>query len=272
MLVDTLIRQRSFFTKTAWIHLVERQNLSGAASVIASSAVEEQDLAFCSRWIQRIDVLPNGVDDEPKQEVQQGATYGGDEFVMLGRVSWKKGIDRAIGALAAVPNARLHVVGNDEESLVPRLRALSRRLGVAERVRFSPPAYGPEKRAVLAGAVALVVPSVSENFGNVVVEAMQQGTPVITGNSVGAAEWVREADAGLVLENTEEGALADAFRWFAAHPEERAAMGRRGTAVVERELTWPRIADRTERLYETIIAGSSGRAVEAGRPQGRSRS
>ena len=69
----------------------------------------------------------------------------------------------------------------------PELEALARRNGVADRVRFLGPAHDERKWALLAQARMLVLPSYSENFGNVVLEAMASGCPVIVTPEVGIA-------------------------------------------------------------------------------------
>ena len=97
-------------------------------------------------------------------------------FVLfLGRLNWKKGLDRLIPAMQQVTNADLLIAGNDEENYRPELEALARRCGVADRVCFLGPVDGEKKWELLSSAELLALPSYSENFGNVVLEAMAVG-------------------------------------------------------------------------------------------------
>ena len=118
--------------------------------------------------------------------------------LFLGRVNWKKGLDRLIPAMKEVPNADLLIAGNDEENYRPELEALARRHGVLDRVRFLGPVDDRKKWSLLASARILVLPSYSENFGNVVLEAMAAGCPVIVTPEVGIASLVQEAGCGVV--------------------------------------------------------------------------
>ena len=118
--------------------------------------------------------------------------------LFLGRLNWKKGLDRLIPAMKQVTNADLLIAGNDEENYRPELEALARRYGVVDRVRFLGPVDDSKKWALLASAQILVLPSYSENFGNVVLEAMAAGCPVIVTPEVGMASVVQEAGCGVV--------------------------------------------------------------------------
>ena len=60
-------------------------------------------------------------------------------ILYLGRINWKKGVERLIAALVQVPEAHLAVAGNDEERLLPGLVALAEKSGVAKRVTFLGP-------------------------------------------------------------------------------------------------------------------------------------
>ena len=100
-------------------------------------------------------------------------------LVMLGRINWKKRIDIALEAVKLVDGIRLVIAGGDDDGLAAALRARAAALGVAERVEFVGPVAGLRKRQLLQGALALLMPSLSENFGNSALEAMAEGTPVI---------------------------------------------------------------------------------------------
>src|SRR5262249_31728714 len=118
--------------------------------------------------------------------------------LFLGRLNWKKGLDRLIPAMAQIAEADLLIAGNDEDHYRPELEALTRHFGVADRVRFLGPVDDSKKWVLLASARILVLPSYSENFGNVVLEAMAAGCPVIVTPEVGLASLVQEAGCGVV--------------------------------------------------------------------------
>ena len=196
MLVKDLIARKSRWAKRAWISIVERGNLEHAAAIHITSETERIELQRFGFRLPRIFEVPNGVSlgstetgagDLPP-EVQRALGGAGPVVLCLGRINWKKGLDRLIAAMAELPEATLLIVGNDEEQHSAQLAAQAEREGVANRVVFSGPVYGPAKYGLLQRATVFALPSYSENFGTVVLEAMSQGCPVVVtpGGGVGA--------------------------------------------------------------------------------------
>ena len=136
------------------------------------------------------------------------------------------------------------IAGNDEENY----RAT---LPHAENVHFAGSVSGEAKDDLLRRAAALVLPSYSENFGNVVLEAMAVGTPVVVTPEVGLAAEVERSGAGVVTSN-DPPTLAAALRALLADPVRRAEMGRRGRAAVEARYTWEHVAVQMEELYARL--------------------
>lgn len=252
MLVQDLFRARSRIAKTAWMILVERANLAHAAGVHVTSAIESVEAAkFGYRLGGRIVEVPNGVDLAP--ELPLPADAGTGYVLMLGRIHWKKRIETALEALALVDGMRLVIAGGDDGGLTPALRERAAALGVLERVEFAGTVAGEAKRRLLRGALALLMPSLSENFGNSAVEALAEGTPAIVTAQVGVAEFIRESDAGFVV-GSDAAALADAIRQLRGDPELAARMRSRARAAVAASLSWPTIAARMETEYRALVA------------------
>ena len=101
---------------------------------------------------------------------------------------------------------------------------------------------------MLSRATALVLPSYSENFGNVVLEAMGAGCPVIVTPEVGAADIVRESGAGLVL-NGDPRKLAAGIADLVCDPVRLTEMARCGANAVAARYSWDAVAGDMERLY-----------------------
>jgi glycosyltransferase involved in cell wall biosynthesis len=171
--------------------------------------------------------------------------------LFLGRVNRKKGLDRLIPALAQAPGLRLVIAGNDEEEYTLVVDDLARRAGVGDRVIFTGPIHGADKAALLSSARLLVLPSYSENFGNVVVEAMAAGCPVVVTREVGIAEAVEQAGAGLVVDGGAR-ELGNAIASLADDDRQRREMGARGRAAVAAQFSWPAVAERMEELYQSV--------------------
>src|SRR5262249_46224489 len=148
-------------------------------------------------------LIANGIEipDVNTDCASETSSMSGDRpfILFLGRLNWEKGLDRLIPAMTVVREVELVVAGNDEENYKQTLMGLARKFGVSERVRFVGPVNGVAKWDLLRRAKMLVLPSYSENFGIVALEAMSVGRPVIVTPEVGLASTVREATAGLVI-------------------------------------------------------------------------
>lgn len=260
MLVADLIRRKSRWLKTAWIGLFERANLAHAALVHFTSTVEAQDAARLGLAFGASCVIPNGLDNEALggegdcDPVAVAGLNGPERYLLfVGRVNWKKGLDRLIAALPLVPDCRLVIAGNDEEGYRATLDALARDKGVTGRVSFPGPMYGPEKSVLLRGALAFVLPSYSENFGNAALEAMAAGCPVVVTPEVGIADLVRESGAGVVVEG-EPVCLGQAIAELISDEERLKEMGRRGRDAVVGHYSWDAVAGRMEEAYRGIVS------------------
>jgi glycosyltransferase involved in cell wall biosynthesis len=180
----------------------------------------------------------------------------GPFILFLGRVNWKKGLDRLIAALTQAESVRVIIAGNDEDGCQSLLAALAERARVSDRVRFAGPVAGADKAALLDAARALVLPSYSENFGNVVLEAMAAARPVIVTPEVGVADLVRDAGAGLVVDGAPQ-PLGQALEKLFADTEAGRRMGERGRGIAL-QYSWDAVAAQMEGLYEEV-AGERAR-------------
>ncbi|HSF39040.1 MAG TPA: glycosyltransferase [Thermoanaerobaculia bacterium] len=246
MLVPELMAERGRWRKAAWMILAERRTLERAAALHATSDLEAREAARLDLPLPPVFVVPNGVD------LAEAPPGDREPFLLfLGRVSWKKGLDLLIPALAHVPGATLRIAGNDEEGLRPELERLAKTAGVADQVRFLGPVVGEEKAALLGRAAVLVLPSRSENFGNVVLEAMAAGCPIAVTPEVGLAATVRETGAGIVADG-DPARLGAALAGLLADPARREEMGRRGAEAARERFGWAAVAGEMEREYRRL--------------------
>lgn len=249
MLVPELIRRKSRFVKSAWLRLVEKRTFLHASAVHFTAQREWDDAIRVPIPLTAPFVVPNGIDLPPPMSTPRLP----DTLLFLGRINWKKGLDRLLDATKAVPNVKVVIAGNDEEELTPKLRAQAERNGIANRIDFRGPVSGAAKEELLRTSTGLVLPSLSENFGNVVLEAMATEMPVLVTPEVGLASDVALARAGLVTSSLPE-PLAAAISELLSDSEARAAMGRRGRALVRERFTWDRVATQMEEHYRRITS------------------
>ena len=263
MLERDLVSRKSPLLKATWIAAIERHNLERAAAIHVTSIREADEATAFGLRLPCLREIPNGVDlpangSQPSSAVT--AIVSGEPYVLfLGRLNWKKGLDRLVAALSRVRGARLVVAGNDDEGYRPTIEALASRAGVANRVTFMGPVYGADKTALLGHAQVLVLPSYSENFGNVVLEAMAAGCPVIVTPEVGIAPIVQTTGAGIVVEG-EADSLGRAIDRVCGRDDARSEFGGRGRHAVATTYSWPRVAAQFEDLYASVASGAGAHA------------
>ncbi len=255
MLVGDLIKRRSSAAKRAWIRLIERGNLARAARIHLTSEKERRALADLGLALAPTVVIPNGVDppvsfapDAVSADVRRLVAEGFD-ILSFGRINWKKGLDRLIQSAAEMERVKVLVAGHDEDGVAGSLRKLAEQCGVSDRVLFLPrQVTGPDKEALFAAARLFALPSLSENFGNVVAEAMIRGLPVVVTAGVGAAEIAEESGGGAVAPGDPK-AFAAVVAGLLESPERLAVMGAAGAAYARERLNWDSIARRFGDLY-----------------------
>ena len=119
---------------------------------------------------------------------------------------------------------------------------------------------------LLAGSDALVLPSVREQFGQVIVEAMACGRPPIAVAAHGPAEIVADGETGWLVPPDDELALAAAMADAAADPAERARRGAAARRIAEQCYAWPALAGRLAATLDEVAGEGPEGAREAGVP------
>ncbi len=209
-----------------------------------------------------LELVENGVDLQ-RWPAHEEARAAAGRFLFIGRLVDWKALDLVLHALQHVPKATLDVVGDG--TMRARWEQLSHDLGIAERVRFLGWRSQTECATLLANATALVLPSLFECGGAVVLEAMSVGRPVIATRWGGPADYLDSA-CGMLVEPASREALIDGFatamQRLAQDPELCRAMGRAGRQKVEQHYDWEKKVDTMLCLYQEVLdagKGSEGR-------------
>lgn len=207
-----------------------------------------------------VELVENGVDLSTfaPRDRGPGAPAGSIRLVFMGRMVDWKAIDVTLHALAearaAGIDATLDLLGDGAERAA--LEALSVRLGLEDAVTFH--GFLPQTACadILAQADALMLNSVYECGGAVVLEAMSLGLPVIGPDWGGPADYIDESCGILVPPAPRAGfagRLAEAIGQLAADPDARQAMGAAGQARIRAEFDWERKTDRILELYADAL-------------------
>lgn len=169
----------------------------------------------------------------PDLRAELGLTETDEVITVIARLTPWKGHMVLLDAFRAVhaerPQARLLVVGAPtfwEETYLHELQERAAELGCGEAVRWL--GFRDDIPALLALSDLMVLPSYSEPFGIVIVEAMIAGKPVIVCDTGGPPEIVADGLTGLVVATQKVGPLADAMAALLSDPERARRMGEAG--------------------------------------------
>ncbi len=166
----------------------------------------------------------------------------------LGRIVMEKGLDEfadAIDALAARKVAhKVLVIGEG-----PARGWFEERLPDAV---FAGQLVGAELGQALASADVLLNPSITEAFGNVTLEAMACGLPVVAAIATGATNLVRDGETGVLVQPGDTDGYADALTAYARDPALRARHGEAGLAFAK-TMDWDQINGAVMKVYQRVI-------------------
>ncbi len=254
----------------------EQALLRRARAVIATSEPYRASSTALSAWLGKTAVIPLGLADS------LAATARGNELAVpatpalwptaddanlrvlaVGRLSYYKGFDVLLRAVAQVPAASLLLVGSGE--CEAQLKAIAHELGIEARVRFAGHVDDATLALAYREAQVFCLPSIerTEAFGMVLLEAMRARLPVIASAIPGSGVGYVVADgvSGMLVTPGDVGALAHALARMARDADLRARLGAGGETRWRAEFTLDRCANRVLDLYRSIAPQAVHRAT-----------
>lgn len=249
-------------------HLYARVFLSAAARkasrVITVSEASKRDIiSFLHTPADKVEVVYNGLDERvtspsPDDEARVRDRFQLDApFVLYaGNIKPHKNVDRLIEAFArlrqrGMTQVKLLLIG-DDISKYSSLRRLVHRHQLHQQVRFLGFVSIETLAALYRLAQVFVFPSLYEGFGLPPLEAMANGTPVITSNVSSLPEVV--GDAALLIDPMDADSIANAMYRVLNEDALRAELVRRGHERV-RAFSWERSVSRTHQIYLDVLRG-----------------
>lgn len=228
-----------------------------------ATADQERDEIFTLFPDTNVSVIPNGIEYEM---FQHGNRLSAEEFsekfgnisastdkiiVSMGRLQKKKGFDILIDAFVRVleyyPNAKLFVAGGDEGE-EQNLHAQIERLGLKEKVFLVGAISGQDKIDFLANADLFALPSHNENFGNVYIESLAAGTPIVASLDTPWSE-VEGANCGRWVKNSVD-ETADAMIEILGRDREQMRVNSKKAA---QKYAWKNIAIQFKELFDAMV-------------------
>jgi predicted dehydrogenase/glycosyltransferase involved in cell wall biosynthesis len=254
---------RNILLKKAYHYFMGHKLVAAACKLIATSEMERQELVQGGAPADKIVIRRNGTN--PPDWLPERGTFRREHGIaadtklalFLGRLVSKKSPDMLLRAFAgclrdqALQSAVLVLAGPDEgNGYRASLESLARQLGLGRQVLLPGPLYGDRKWAAYRDADVLVLPSQSENFGNVAAEAVACGTPVIVTNRCGVASLLDQR-AALVVPYDESAVQAALTRML--QDDGLRETLRKGCMEVGPELSWEEPTTIMENLYGSIV-------------------
>lgn len=195
-----------------------------------------------------------GMDVRAELDIPTDAPLAG----VVGRLTEQKGHTYLLDAFAAVvrelPSARLLVVGDGELHLA--LERQAARLRLDDSVTFT--GHRADVPRIMMALDVLVVPSLWEGFGLVLLEAMAAGKPIVASCVSAIPEIVADGETGLLVPPGDPRSLAQALLQMLRAPELGRRMGRKGRAQLAREFGVEKMVRATERIYDTWFDNKLG--------------
>ncbi len=226
---------------------------------IAASSFTKQSLVEHGAAPASVDVVPYGIDLKkfhPADEAGR-STEGTLKLLFVGRINQRKGIKYLLQALEMLPGADL------ELTVCGRvLDGLDLFQAAGSRVRIRPSVSAGELVAAYQGADLFVLPSIAEGFGQVLLEALACGLPVLATTHTAAPDLLTEGEQGFIVEPRRPGPLADRIAWALCHREELRAM--RGAARSRAEqFPWARFQHEVSQSVRECMEEQHAAMLEA---------
>lgn len=234
------------------VYAIEREGMENADKIIAVSNYTRQTII--EKYgipAEKIITVYNAV--EPASNGSTAFRKGVNEKVVsfLGRITMQKGpeyfVEAAYLILKKLKNVRFVMAGSGDKmnEMVERVAEL----GIADRFHFTGFLKSDDVFRMLQMTDVFVMPSVSEPFGIVPLEAMQANVPVIISNQSGVSEILKNA---IKIDFWDTFAMADSIYALLQYPALSGFLRKSGIREV-RELTWKHSASQVRSIYEDML-------------------
>lgn len=247
---------QSKIKKQIALWLYQKKDLREASCLHATAKIEADEIRELG-FENPIAVIPNGINlsEYSVRKVTKNKTT--NTILYLSRVFPKKGLESLIEAWAYIPKSErkdweMIIAGNGAEKYINQLQSLIKKRLLENEIKFIGPRYGSEKVEIFHQADLFVLPTLGENFGMAIAEALACGIPVITTKGApwedlvthNAGWWIDIGVEPLAKALTEAMKLSD---------EERIRMGLNGRKLVEENYSIESVAQKMIHLYEWIL-------------------
>jgi len=237
--------------------LLKRIWSKAAGLVACSEGLKKRALQFLP--LVDIDIIPNGVDLDKFHPASNNTLSGELKLLAVGRLSVTKRVEILIESVKILSkkNRPVHLTITGGGGLLEKLRLLVEQKGLGNTIELTGLIESEKMPDVYRRHNMFVSASMQEGMSNAMLEAMASGLPIITTRCEGVDELI--ADNGVILENSDAAALAEAIDTLASNKKEFSNMcaAARQQAI---KFGWDDVADQYIQLYRRIIKSKNGDA------------
>jgi glycosyltransferase involved in cell wall biosynthesis len=239
-----IYRTISFFIKHIW---------NKSAAVVANSK-GLKSLAHQTDSKQEIGVIYNGIDIE-EFKADNSRKENGKIYLTIGatRVTARKGINYLIEAVDLLkekfPNIFVEIMGEGDAK--DDLENQTKKLGLEKKVKFLGRVPREKTFSYYQKADIFVLPSLNEGMSNAMLEALSSGLPIVSTDTGGADELVKEGVNGYIVKMKDARDLAEKLEKIISNEELRVRMGRESRKIAEK-MSWEKVAKQYVNLYRNV--------------------
>ena len=233
--------------------------MRAASRVLTLTTVEKEGLAKLGIPLPQLDVIGSGLDPLPPlpntNELLIRLGVQRPYVICVGRASHEKGTIHAAQAILALRKQGSRVSLVQVGQMSPEFNRFLSRLDDKEREGIRPLGILGEsdKHGLLAETTALLLPSRTDSFGIVLLEAWAHGKSVIGANAGGIPGVIDQDKNGILVEFGDVATIGTVVSSLLTDPERRKKMGRNGQEKVKTSYTWAKVGNRVLTNYNTIL-------------------
>ncbi len=252
---------RSSRIKLIFERFFGRRVVASAASVIATSVIERDELIMAGINEDRIVLRPNGLSVDDLLPLPSRGNFRAEHnipaearlILTISRLSLTKGLAGLVEAVSRLDGAYLVIAGpDDRDGTRSSLLSVSRRLDFDPRFRLlDRGVWEGEKAAALADADCFCLPSQTESFGLAAAEAAAVGLPVVLSDRCGVAEWLDEGSIHSYPYGHVD-SLMIKLQNVLGNPEVARAASQ-GAAPLRERLSWASVSREQMKIYEAAL-------------------
>jgi len=252
MLEPWPINYRRIRKLAAW-HIYQKSRLERNVLLHATTIIEAENLRKLGLNLP-IAVIPSGTIIPEQASLPKPERSRKRTMLYLSRIHPKKGLLNLVKAIDYLRPSDWKVViaGYDENNYQAIVEKAVLDAGLKDYFTFVGSVDEEQKWGLYNSADLFILPTHSENFGNVVTEALAAGTPVITTRGTPWKELI-DCNRGWWVEPTVSGLIESLENAFSLDDQELKQMGKNGRMLIEEKYNWPAIAKDLNDVYQWML-------------------